>query len=226
MTFSIVATCRRTGQFGVGATTEMPAVGQLLSWAFPGAGAVATQALVNPYLGIDGISLLRKRTGARAALDELIGRDERARQRQLALIDRDGLTAVWTGEDCLHWAGSVQGDGFSAQGNRLRGPQVVEAMAEAFEATDGGAIGLPNRLMAALVAGDRAGGDRKGERSANILVVESEEYPLWDIRVDDHPRPMEELARLHAVFETDLLPHIRRMPRRDHFQGDADDFSI
>lgn len=224
MTFSIVARCARSECFGVGAVTALPAVGKLVSYAWPLVGAAATQARVNPYLGIDAIRLMRDRLSAREALERLARADPRVQARQFALVDGSGETAAWTGEECLDWAGHDERDGFTVQGNRLVGPDVVREAADAFERTDGQP--LPGRLLAALEAGIAAGGDRLGERSGSVLVVEREEYPVWDIRVDDHPDPAAELRRLHAVFAERLVPHIRRMPTRREPAGSAEEQSI
>lgn len=218
MTLSIIARCARSRQFGVCAATALPAVGKLLAHAAPGIGAVATQARLNPYIGLDGLRLLERGMDAQEALEELKRRDPRADRRQFALIDADGRTAAWTGESCIGWAGARMGQGFSVQGNRLTGPEVVEAGADAFRDTEGEP--LVDRLMEALAAGVAAGGDREGERSAAVYVVESEEYPLWDIRVDDHDDPVAELRRLRRVFAEKLLPSIRMMPTRDDPSGE------
>lgn len=218
MTFSLVAKCRRTGQFGIAAATAMPAVGKLLTHAFAGAGAVATQARINPYLGIDGLEHLRKGLAAEAVIEMLKQEDPRMDLRQVAVVDAAGRTAAWTGEGCPGFAGHHQGDGFSVQGNRLAGPRVLQAAAETFTSLFDRP--LDERLVHALAAGDAEGGDRKEERSATIYVVDTEEYPLWDIRVDEHERPIEELRRLHEIFRTDLLPQIKRMPSRANPAGE------
>ncbi|MBH3338861.1 DUF1028 domain-containing protein [Pseudomonas mendocina] len=224
MTFSIIARCPRSGQFGVAAATAMPAVGKLLSHAAAGAGAVATQAQVNPYLGLDGLALLRQGFSAQQALQRLKGTDPCMELRQCALIDAQGDSACWTGEKCIPWAGSLSGEQFSVQGNRLVGPQVLEAVAEAFRRGDDRP--LIERLIEALAAGDRCGGDRHGESSAVIYVVDQEEYPLWDIRVDHHLDPVAELRRLHDVFAREVLPEILAMPTRDNPAGKAAEDSV
>ncbi|MBZ9666448.1 DUF1028 domain-containing protein [Pseudomonas sp. LMG 31766] len=224
MTFSIVAHCPRSGQFGVAAATAMPAVGKLLSHAAAGAGAVATQAQVNPYLGLDGLELLRQGLSAVQALERLKGTDPCMELRQCALIDAQGDTVCWTGEKCIPWAGSLAGEQFCVQGNRLVGPQVLDAVAEAFRRTE--KRPLIERLIEALAAGDRCGGDRHGESSAVIYVVDQEEYPLWDIRVDHHLDPLAELRRLHKVFARDVLPEILAMPTRDNPAGLAAEDSV
>src|SRR5690606_34820385 len=163
MTFSIIARCPRSGQFGVAAATAMPAVGKLLSHAAAGAGAVATQAQVNPYLGLDGLALLRQGLSAKDALERLKGSDPCMELRQCALIDARGESVCWTGEKCLPWAGSLAGEQFSVQGNRLVGPQVLEAVARAYREHE--RRPLIERLIEALAAGDDCGGDRHGESS-------------------------------------------------------------
>ena len=224
MTFSIVARCPRTGQFGVAAATAMPAVGKLLSHAAAGAGAVATQALVNPYLGLDGLALLRQGLSAKEVLERLKATDPCMELRQCALIDAQGDSLCWTGDKCLPWAGSLSGEQFSVQGNRLVGPQVLDAVAEAFRHAE--KRPLIERLIEALAAGDRCGGDRHGESSAVIYVVDQEEYPLWDIRVDHHLDPVAELRRLHDVFAREVLPEILAMPTRDNPAGKAAEDSV
>jgi len=217
MTFSIVARCPKTGEFGISATTALPAVGKLLTHAAPGAGAIATQARLNPYLGIDGIRYLHNGQSAQDTIDALAKTDPRMDRRQLGVIDREGRTAIWTGENCKGWAGGQAHPGFCVQGNRLEGPEVIEAAVKAFR--DSADTPLVERLIGALKAGMTKGGDRKEERSSTVYVVASEEYPLWDIRVDDHDDPIGELVRLHGVFAEKLLPHIHRMATRHNPAG-------
>lgn len=217
MTFSLIARCPSTGQMGVAAATAMPAVGKLLTHAQAGVGAVATQARLNPYIGIDGLRLLQQGRAAAEVRDILAGQDPRAQDRQFAVLDREGRTATWTGEDCLFWAGAQEYEDFSVQGNRLTGEDVLDAIATTFRDTSGKS--LDERFMEALEAGDALGGDRKGERSATIYIVDKEEYPLWDIRVDAHPNPFTELRRLHDIFSRQLLPEIARMPTRANPAG-------
>ncbi len=221
MTFSIVARCPHTGHFGIAAVTALPAVGKLVTHAHPRAGAVATQALLNPYLGIDGVRMLREGANAHAVRDALVAADPGIESRQFGIVDAEGRAVTHTGSNNLAWAGATTGEGFAVQGNRLAGAHVVAAIADAFtrEPNDP----LPNRLIEALEAGATAGGDRDGERSATIYIVADEEYPLWDIRVDEHREPIAELRRLHDIFARDLLPHIKRMPSRADPAGSADE---
>lgn len=217
MTFSLIARCPDTGQFGIGATTAVPAVGALLTHAVAAVGAIATQAKLNPYIGIDGIRLLKNGRSATEVMEILRDGDPCAKDRQFAVIDRAGNSAAFTGRDCLKWAGHKEFDGYSVQGNRLTGPDVIEQVASCFEKSAGKP--LDERLMEALEAGDSVGGDRQGERSATIYIVDKEEYPLWDIRVDANPDPFAELRRLHDIFKTHLIPSILRMPTRANPAG-------
>lgn len=220
MTFSIVARCGQTGQLGVAAATAVPAVGKLLTWAFPGAGAAATQAWINPYLGIDGVRLLRDGRTAPEALDEVLELDPDRRLRQLALVDGDGRAAAFTGESCNAWAGHRCGEGFSVQGNVLENCQTIDAMFDAF--LQHHHLELAERLLVTLEAGNAVGGDRRGANSATVYVVDTEEYPLWDMRVDDHPKPIQELRRLFGVFREKVVPQVRRLPRRGDPHGEPD----
>ena len=219
MTFSLIARCPDTGLFGVAAATAVPAVGKLLTHAQGGVGAVATQAKLNPYLGIDGLRLLQQGRTAPEVLQILASQDPRAQVRQFAVIDRDGRVAAWTGDECIPWAGAQLHEEFSGQGNRLTGPDVLDSMAGAFRESSGKP--LDERMMEALEAADRVGGDLKGERSATIYIVGAEEYPLWDIRVDANPDPFSELRRLHDIFRRKLIPEIRTMPTRANPAGEA-----
>lgn len=221
MTFSIVARCPQSGHFGIAAVTALPAVGKLVTHAHPGAGAVATQARLNPYLGIDGVRLLREGHDAQSVRARLREADPRIESRQFGIVDRDGNAVTHTGEENLPWAGAVTGEGYAVQGNRLAGAHVVRAIADAFTRERGAS--LPQRLIEALEAGAAAGGDLEGERSATIYIVAQEEYPLWDIRVDEHASPIAELRRLHDIFSRELLPEIRRMPSRADPAGSSEE---
>jgi uncharacterized Ntn-hydrolase superfamily protein len=217
VTFSIVARCPRTGQFGIGAATGVPAVGKLLTHAAAGVGAVATQAKLNPYIGIDGVADLASGLRAGEVRARRLAADPEPAVRQFAVIDRHGETAVFTGAECIPWAGSREGPGYSVQGNRLTGPDVLAEVEAGFLAAP--EASLDQRLLAALAAGDAVGGDRKEEISATIYVVDREAYQPWDIRVDEHPDPIVELSRLHRIFRERLLPEIEAMPKRP--AGDA-----
>jgi uncharacterized Ntn-hydrolase superfamily protein len=201
MTFSIVG---RDGanpdgaEWGVAVASKFLAVGSVVPWAQAGSGAIATQALANVSYGPDGLERLTAGRAAAEVVAELTATDDEREHRQLGIVDGAGRSATFTGADCLPWAGGVAGDGFSCQGNILTGPEVVTAMVEAF--SDPG--DLAGRLLASLHAGDRAGGDSRGRQSAALLVVRQGGGYLGDtdvaidLRVDDHPDPVVELARL------------------------------
>lgn len=216
-TFSIVACDPETGDLGVAVQSKFLAVGAVVPWAKAGVGAVATQAWCNTAYGPDGLALMAQGLSAQAALDRLIAADEGAAQRQAGLVDARANAASFTGEGCMDWAGGRTGPGYACQGNILVGEATVVAMADTFEATVGG---LWDRLMTALAAGQTAGGDRRGKQSAALLVVrEGGGYGgnndrFVDLRVDDHPKPITELARIlerHKLYmfhsePDDLLP--------------------
>lgn len=221
MTFSIIARCPDTGMFGIGAATALPAVGKLLTHAAAGVGAVATQARLNPYLGIDGLRLLGEGRSAGEVRDILCLQDPRIQSRQFAVLDREGRTAAFTGAECLDHAGHLEQHDYAVQGNRLTGADVLRRAADAFLASRH--LPLDERLMEALEAADSVGGDRHGEKSATIYVVDKEEYPLWDIRVDANSDPFGELRRLHDIFARELVPEIRRMPTRANPAGEVEE---
>lgn len=225
MTISIVALCSQTKQVGVAATTAMPAVGKLLTHAAPRVGAVATHARVNPYLGIDGLALLQQRLSSADVVGFLRRADPRIETRQFAVVDSAGRAVAFTGADCPDWAGQHEDEsGFSVQGNRLAGPQVVAAAVEAMRDTAN--LPLAERFVEALTAADAAGGDAKGEQSATLYVMDTEEYPLWDIRVDLHDDPVAELRRLYEVFREQLLPQVKAMPTRRNPAGSFEEESV
>jgi uncharacterized Ntn-hydrolase superfamily protein len=212
MTFSIVARCPRTGQIGVAASTALQAVGKLACHGIANVGAIASQALLNPYLAYDGLRLLQKGASAEEALQRVLAVDPDVDHRQVGIVDRHGRTAAWTGADTIDWSGQRPGRCFIAQGNRLAGPKVLEAVADTMHALDD--HDLAERLVRALQAGVEIGGDTKGERSANVLVFAEQEYPLCDIRIDDHDAPMAELDRLYELYEAEVLPNVLKLPKR------------
>ncbi len=207
-TFSIVARDPATGELGVAVESKYFSVGSVVPWARAGVGAVATQALAKTTYGSEGLRLMQAGKSPREALDILAAADERREQRQVGMIDAHGRTAAFTGAECFPWCGHREGEDFCVQGNLLAGEQVLAAMAEAFERArkiDGTA--LADWLMAALEAGQAAGGDRRGEQSAALLVVrehgglggDSDRY--IDLRVEDHAHPIAELVRLLALHK-------------------------
>ena len=196
MTYSIVARDPDTGQLGVAVQSHFFAVGSICPWVEPGVGAVATQSIAEPAYGPKGLAAMRDGRGASEALALLVAEDDDRDQRQVAFVDAAGQAAVHTGERCIAEAGHLVGEGWSVQANMMRDQGVPEAMAEAFEATSGD---LAARMVAALHAAEAAGGDVRGRQSACLLVAEPDAKPwerAFDLRVDDHPEPVGELARL------------------------------
>jgi uncharacterized Ntn-hydrolase superfamily protein len=208
LTFSIVAADLEAGDWGVAVASKFPAVGVVVPWARAGIGALATQSWANTTYGWRGLDLMAEGLSAEQALDRLVGEDEGRDQRQAGLIDAQGRAASFTGSACLPWAGGRTGDGYACQGNILVGEEVVGAVAETFESAEGD---LVDRLVAALLAGDRAGGDRRGRQSAALLVVrakggyEGHTDRYVDLRVDDHPEAPAELARVFEVYDREML---------------------
>jgi uncharacterized Ntn-hydrolase superfamily protein len=202
-TYSIAACDLEAGQWGVATQSKFLAVGSIVPWAEPGVGAVATQAYANPRYGPGGLALLREGLDAGEVVERLTAADDGREHRQLGVVDAHGGSATFTGAECFEWAGGRTGQCFAAQGNILVGAETVDALAETFAATAGRP--LAERLLDCLAAAQAAGGDRRGQQSAALLVVERDGgYAgltdiVVDLRVDDHPEPIVELARLHGI---------------------------
>ena len=204
-TFSIAACNLEAGQWGVAVESKFLAAGSLVPWAEPQVGAIATQAYANPRYGPDGLALLREGLAAAEVVRRLTEADAERETRQLGVVDGGGRAATFTGSECNDWAGGRTGRGYAAQGNILAGAAVVDALAETFESSAGKP--LAERLLDALAAGQEAGGDKRGQQAAGILVVERDggyaglTDVLVDLRVDDHERPIEELRRLYGLHD-------------------------
>ena len=205
-TFSIAAFDPETDSLGVAVQSKFLAVGAVVPWARAGVGAVATQAMANFNYGPRGLGLMAEGRTAEETVEVLISADDDRENRQLGVVDARGRAATYTGSECFDWAGGVTGNHYAAQGNILVGRETVEAMAKTYEETGGG---LAARLLAALAAGQEAGGDSRGKQSAALLVVRQDggyggdNDRVIDLRVDDHPGPIGELARLrdlHALY--------------------------
>src|SRR5258707_7771587 len=197
MTWSIIARDPKTDAFGIAVATKFFAVGALVPYIESGIGAIATQALVNPYYGIRGLPLMEQDMPPYTIIRTLIDGDEGREHRQVHMLDRRGRIAAFTGQSCVDWCGHTAGENFSVAGNMLAGPRVLDDTAAAYHAN--AALPFPRRLIAAVLAGEAAGGDKRGRQSAALLIYGEDEYPLLDIRVDDHADPLAELARLEAV---------------------------
>jgi uncharacterized Ntn-hydrolase superfamily protein len=204
-TYSLVACDLAAGEWGVAVQSKFLAVGAGVPSAEPHVGAVATQALANMRYGPEGLALLRQGLGAEQVVAHLTEADGGRADRQLGVVDAQGRAATYTGAGCLEWAGGITGEGYAAQGNILVSEETVTALGATFEATAGQP--LAERLLAALVAAQAAGGDRRGQQSAALLVVrEGGGYmgtsdAVVDLRVDDHPTPIEELHRLYVMHD-------------------------
>ncbi|UCF79222.1 MAG: DUF1028 domain-containing protein [Candidatus Eiseniibacteriota bacterium] len=213
-TFSIVAYDSETQELGVAVQSRAFSVGAAVPWAEAGVGAIATQASTNESFGPNGLALLRAGYSAKQTLDTILAGDAGGENRQVGIVDALGRAAAFTGSKCITWAGDTSGTGFSVQGNILAGPEVVSGMVRAFSESEGE---LAERLIAALHAAQAAGGDRRGQQSAALLVVRpSDHYPEYrtryiELRVEDHPDPINELERVFRLHQaSDLLrAHLR-----------------
>jgi uncharacterized Ntn-hydrolase superfamily protein len=212
MTLSLAARCPDTGQFGVAAITHMIGIGKVVTHARPGIGAIATQGEMHPYHGIQGLERLAEGRSIQEALVPLLQADPSPDERQTGGVDAEGRSWAWSGTALPGWAGHRCGRGWSAQGNRLVGPDAVAAVADAW--LEGAGVPFAERLLRAMEAGHATGADHAGERSATLYVMADEEYPLWDIRVDQADDPVAELRRLHDLFLEEVVPIIEGLPGR------------
>jgi uncharacterized Ntn-hydrolase superfamily protein len=209
MTWSIIAR-DDSGAFGIAIASRFFAVGALCPHARSAVGAVSTQALVNPLYGASALDDLAQGTDPALIVERLISSDEGRSHRQAHMIDRLGRVAAHTGSACIDWCGHTSGAGFSVAGNMLAGPQVIAQTARAYQ--DNAALPFGERLIAALAAGEAAGGDKRGKQAAALLVYTTEDYPALDIRVDDHAEPIAELQRLHQVSRERFQPFSAFLP--------------
>lgn len=198
MTWSILARDPATGTLGAAVATRFFAVGALAIHVEGGVAALATQALINPMYAVHGMPRLRAGEAPQAVIDGLLAEDAGRDHRQIHVLDAQGRIAAHTGAACVAWCGSVRGTEVSVAGNMLAGPAVVQATLDAFAAATGT---MADRLLTALEAGEAAGGDRRGKQSAALKIATRDPYPDLDIRTDDHPDPLRELRRLHAVAQ-------------------------
>ncbi|WP_316239497.1 DUF1028 domain-containing protein [Bradyrhizobium sp. SZCCHNR1015] len=224
MTWSIIAKDDLTGWIGIAVATRFFAVGARVPFIVAGHGGIATQALVNPYYGIDGVALLRDGRHPREIVQLLTSADPGRESRQLHILDHNGQIAAHTGRDCIDWCGHLEGRGFSIAGNMLAGPQVLNETANAF--LTHGALPFAQRLIAAMKAGEAAGGDKRGKQSAALLIHGKEEWSELDLRVDDHADPLTELARLEGVSRRHWAVFRQFMPTRDNPAGITDRATI
>jgi uncharacterized Ntn-hydrolase superfamily protein len=204
-TYSIAACDLERGEWGVGVQSKFLAAGSIVPWAEPGVGAVATQALANPRYGPDGLAYLRDGLSADETVVALVEADEGRDDRQVGIVDAQGRAATYTGKACLDWAGGKTGPGYAAQGNILVSEETVAGLVHGFEANVGRP--LAERIVEALAAAQLAGGDRRGQQAAGLLVVQKDggyggmDDVLVDLRVDDHAEPVAELKRLYGMHQ-------------------------
>src|SRR5438132_9196030 len=203
-TYAIAACDLEAGQWGVATQSKFLAVGSVVPWAEPGVGAIATQAYANPRYGPEGLALLREGLSAEEVVERLTSADDGRDHRQLGVVDGQGRAASHTGSECMEWAGGRIGSCYAAQGNILVSAETVDAIAETFERTTGS---LAERLIDCLDAAQAAGGDRRGQQSAALLIVEKDggyaglSDVVVELRVEDHERPLEELRRLYGLHQ-------------------------
>jgi uncharacterized Ntn-hydrolase superfamily protein len=220
MTWSLIAKDNVTGRIGIAVATKFFAVGARVPHIAPAIGAIATQALVNPYYGIDGVRLLRQGRAPREIIETLIAADAGHASRQLHIMDAKGRIAAFTGQDCVDWCGHLEGDGFSLAGNMLAGKRVLDDTAKTYLANAG--MPFARRMIAAMRAGEEAGGDKRGRQSAALLIYGEEEWSDLDLRVDDHIDPLTELERLEAVSRERWVHFRKYLPSRKNPAGITD----
>jgi uncharacterized Ntn-hydrolase superfamily protein len=220
MTWSIIARDSSTSQLGIAVATKFFAVGARVPYIAANFGGIATQALVNPYYGIDGVNLLREGRSPREIVDTLTSTDSGRESRQLHIMDIGGRIAAHTGRECVDWCGHIEGSGFSIAGNMLAGAGVLDDTARAW--TSNKNLPFAQRLIAAMRAGEAAGGDKRGKQSAALLIHGEEEWSALDLRVDDHADPLAELERLEAVSRERWVHFRPYLPTRKNPAGITD----
>jgi uncharacterized Ntn-hydrolase superfamily protein len=224
MTWSIIARDDATGQFGIAVATRFFAVGARVPHIAAGIGGIATQALVNPYYGIDGMRLLREGRTPREIVETLVAADGGRESRQLHIMDAGGRIAAHTGSECVDWCGHIEGNRFSIAGNMLAGARVLDDTAKAYIANE--RLPLAQRLIAAMRSGEAAGGDKRGKQSAALLIYGDEEWSDLDLRVDDHLDPLAELERLEQVSRERWVHFRQFLPSRKNPAGITDRATI
>ncbi|MGK7376369.1 DUF1028 domain-containing protein [Planococcus sp. 1R117A] len=219
-TFSITARDEKTGQFGVAVSTKVPAVGCLCPFVKAGVGAIATQSFVNPYIGINGLKYLEEGLSAQQVMERILQEDPEPAIRQFGIVDKQGNAVAFSGDKCDGWYGHVTGSNYAIAGNMLVGEETIQEMKKSFDSTS--ELTLAERLIAAMEAGQAAGGDKRGRQSASLKVFSTEEYPLVDLRVDEHPDPVKELRRIFEVAQKELFPFVEMLPTLKNPAGKFD----
>src|SRR5215469_3605653 len=220
MTWSIIARDQGTGQLGIAVATRFFAAGALVPHLKARTGAIATQALVNPFYGTEGLRLLEQGQSASEVVSTVTAADAGRDHRQVHAIDAQGHAAAFTGTACIDWCGHLARDNLSIAGNMLASPKVIEDTVAAYE--DNARLPLPRRLIAAMRAGEAAGGDKRGKQSAALVICGDEDWPSLNLRVDDHANPLAELARLENVSREHFVHFSRFLPNRRDRVGVTD----
>jgi uncharacterized Ntn-hydrolase superfamily protein len=224
MTWSIIARDSATSQFGIAVATRFFAVGARVPHIAARFGGIATQALVNPYYGIDGVRLLQEGHQPRDIINTLIAADAGRESRQLHIMDASLRIASHTGRECVDWCGHIEGNDFSIAGNMLAGARVLDDTAKAYTANQ--TLPFAQRLIAAMRSGEAAGGDKRGRQSAALLIHGEEEWSDLDLRVDDHADPLAELERLEQVSRERWVHFRKFLPTRKNPAGITDRATI
>lgn len=217
MTWSIIARDEPTGRIGIAVATKFFAVGALVPHIRTGAGAIASQAFINPFYGPKGLAMLASGSSAKATVESLINDDDGRANRQIHVMDAKGTIAEYTGSACIGWHGHASVANCSVAGNMLADGTVIAKTLSTYESSH--AMPFARRLLAAMHAGEAAGGDKRGRQSAALLIHDGEDYPLLDLRVDDHADPLAELARLEVVARERFVHFRRHMPNRAQPSG-------
>ena len=220
MTWSIIARDNATGQFGIAVATKFFAVGARVPHIAARIGGIASQALSNPYYGIDGLKLLHEGRSPREVVETLTAADAGRESRQLHIMDATGRIAAHTGRECVDWCGHIEGNGFSIAGNMLAGAKVLDDTAKTYIANE--SLPFAQRLVAAMRSGEAAGGDKRGKQSAALLIYGEEEWSDLDLRVDDHFDPLSELERLECVSRERWVHFRKYLPTRKNPAGVTD----
>ena len=220
MTWSLLAHEPETGTFAVAVTTCALAVGASCPYLRAGIGVVSTQSITNRYLGPAVLDAMARGLSPAAAIEGALVGDEGRNLRQVHALDRHGRSAAWNGQNCVEWAGSRSGTGWSVAGNMLSGEAVVTDTVASFLARQ--ELALPERMMQALQAGEAAGGDKRGRQSAALKLITTEDFPDLDLRVDDHANPLNEMERLLKLWRLTRAAGLRNQPSRAHPSGSTD----
>ncbi len=220
MTWSIIARDGQTGRLGIAVASKFLAVGARVPFVESGVGAIATQALLNPFYGVDGLRLLRDGNPPQDALRTLLAADDGRDQRQVHLVDRHGHIAAHTGAACVRWCGHCEGEGLSVAGNMLAGPRVLDDTAAAYAANAD--LPFAIRLITAMQAGEAAGGDKRGRQSAALVIHGDDPWSELELRVDDHADPLAELSRLEQLSREYWVHFRKYLPSRRDRVGTID----